>query len=516
MLLAYFGREGTELADQAANAILRDQPADGGWPAVPGGAADLSVSVQAYFALKLSGQKPNRPHMVAARQVIRTLGGADRADAETRLFLALFGQIDYDMHRSNVPSLSSKSRTQRSIELSRGVRELFVSHPAQWPLIPEAEPRCRSQFLGIIEQILSEDVASGDAIPAMSPASEEALRPFIVIDHERDEARPCLARSAAADTAIVSEALLRSGIRGDQLDSRCPQQWPTAGDQTTEELAAIARRCAASCRSRDHDSALPPEIQMLGDRCSVNTAIRNEDVGTNTAGHEQVLAMLELLLSRQNGDGGWSACALPHFASEPSATAATLEALSHHRFTSAHESLQRGIEYLRRQQRADGSWDSATGVRFIHGTSRAVRGLLAAGISADDPAIQSGVNWLLVHQQESGGWGEAAPSSNANCDYMPAAASAIQTAWAVSSLVAAGLSTDDATLLGVQFLVDTQEEDGDWQDAQFTLRDPIAAKWHRNDIHSAAESLAALADWAVAAAKEQTTAVQVGLKLCST
>jgi Squalene-hopene cyclase C-terminal domain/Squalene-hopene cyclase N-terminal domain len=517
MLLAYFGREGTELADQAANAVLRDQLADGGWPAIPGGAADLSVSVQAYFALKLSGQKPNRPHMVAARQVIRTLGGADHADAETRLFLALFGQIDYDKCGSSAANVSwSGSRPRRSIELSRGVRELFASHPDQWPLNSEIEQRNSSQFLGIVEQILSEHVASGNEIPAMSFASEEALRPFIVIDHERDEARPYPGMSPAVDTAIVSEALQRSGIRGERLESCCPQQWPTVGDQDTVELAAIVRRCAASCRNRDDDSALPPEIQMLGDRRSEKKAIRNDDVATNAAGHEQVLSMLELLLSRQNCDGGWSACALPRFASEPSATAAALEALSHHRFTPAHESLQRGIEYLRRQQRADGSWDSATGVRFIHGTSRVVRGLLAAGVSADDPAIEAGVNWLLVHQQESGGWGEAAPSSNANCDYMPAAASAIQTAWAVSSLVAAGLSTDDATLLGVQFLVDTQEEDGDWQDAQFTLRDPATATWYRNEIHLAAESLAALADWAVAAAKEQEKAERVGLKLCST
>jgi hypothetical protein len=522
MLLAYFGREGTELADQAANAILRDQLPDGGWPAVPGGGADLSVSVQAYLALKLAGHRANRPFMAAARQVIRELGGADHADAETRQFLALFGQIDNakcDLSAANVSS--SRPRPRRSIELSRGVRELFVLHPVQWPLIPEREPRSRLQFLRIVEQILSEHVTSGNEIPAMSRASEEALRRFVVVDLERDEAKPCLGMSPAVDTAIVREALLRSGLRDERPDSRCSQEWPIANDQSTIELAAIAHLSAASCRKRDDDSTLPPEIGMLGDRCPYTQASRNQDVAPNAATQEQVLPMLELLLARQNSDGGWSSisgrvCAAPHFASEPSATAAVLEALTHHGFTSADESLQRTIEYLRTAQRADGSWDSATGVRFIHGTSRAVRGMLAAGLSADDPTIEAGVNWLVVHQQESGGWGEAAAALNAIGDFAPAAASAIQTAWAVSALVAAGHSTDEATLLGVQFLVDTQEEDGDWQDAQFTLRDPATATWYRNDIHSAAESLAALADWAVAAATEQATAERVGLKLCST
>ena len=39
------------------------------------GAADVSVSVKAYFALKLAGHGVDEPHMVRARREILKLGG---------------------------------------------------------------------------------------------------------------------------------------------------------------------------------------------------------------------------------------------------------------------------------------------------------------------------------------------------------------------------------------------------------------------------------------------------------
>jgi hypothetical protein len=126
------------------------------------------------------------------------------------------------------------------------------------------------------------------------------------------------------------------------------------------------------------------------------------------------------------------------------------------------------------------------------------------------------VNWLVVHQHESGGWGEAAATPGEHGEIVPAAASAIQTAWAVAARVAAGLAMDEATLLGIQFLLETQEDDGDWRDEQFTLRDPISAAWFRNDLRTTATSLCAIADWAVVAAKEQVGVTPACLKLVAT
>ena len=96
LLFTYLGRDGSEPVKQAARAILRDQRSDGGWSLAPDGPIDLQASVLAYFALKLAGEDASQPDMSRARQAIRERGGADAADAATRLWLALLGQIDYD------------------------------------------------------------------------------------------------------------------------------------------------------------------------------------------------------------------------------------------------------------------------------------------------------------------------------------------------------------------------------------------------------------------------------------
>ena len=51
-----------------------------------------SASVQAYFALKLTGQEPHTEPMQRAREAILAAGGADGADAVTHDYLAMLGK----------------------------------------------------------------------------------------------------------------------------------------------------------------------------------------------------------------------------------------------------------------------------------------------------------------------------------------------------------------------------------------------------------------------------------------
>jgi squalene-hopene/tetraprenyl-beta-curcumene cyclase len=85
LLLAFLGEESSETARKAARYILRQQQADGGWSNYPDGPFELSVSVKAYFALKLTGHDPDEPYMVQARQRIREAGGAAKCNSFTRL-----------------------------------------------------------------------------------------------------------------------------------------------------------------------------------------------------------------------------------------------------------------------------------------------------------------------------------------------------------------------------------------------------------------------------------------------
>src|SRR5579862_4367089 len=51
-----------------ANYIRRRQLPDGGWNIYAGGPSELNATVKAYVALKLAGDSPAAPHMVAARK----------------------------------------------------------------------------------------------------------------------------------------------------------------------------------------------------------------------------------------------------------------------------------------------------------------------------------------------------------------------------------------------------------------------------------------------------------------
>src|SRR5437868_7291408 len=55
LLMAFLGRETDAKVRKAANYILTQRRREGGWSSYPGGPVDVSVSVKAYFALKLAG-----------------------------------------------------------------------------------------------------------------------------------------------------------------------------------------------------------------------------------------------------------------------------------------------------------------------------------------------------------------------------------------------------------------------------------------------------------------------------
>ncbi len=77
-------------------AYLRAKQADhGGWPLFHDGDFNISATVKAYFALKLTGEDINAPHMVRAREAILEHGGAAKCNVFTRSALALFGQVPW-------------------------------------------------------------------------------------------------------------------------------------------------------------------------------------------------------------------------------------------------------------------------------------------------------------------------------------------------------------------------------------------------------------------------------------
>ena len=84
-----------ELERKIAVYLRRIQGAHGGWPLFHEGALNVSASVKAYFALKMIGDSIDAPHMVRAREAIRSHGGAGGSNVFTKLLLALYGFIPW-------------------------------------------------------------------------------------------------------------------------------------------------------------------------------------------------------------------------------------------------------------------------------------------------------------------------------------------------------------------------------------------------------------------------------------
>jgi squalene-hopene/tetraprenyl-beta-curcumene cyclase len=139
-----------------ANFLRRQQrSSDGAWIQYPGGKPDLSATVKGYFALKLLGDDIEAPHMKKARQLVLSLGGAERCNTYSKFYLAALGQMHYDsipaippevvllpkwfyFHLDKVSAWSrtmimplavvSSYRPVRQLPAPRGIMELYSNH----------------------------------------------------------------------------------------------------------------------------------------------------------------------------------------------------------------------------------------------------------------------------------------------------------------------------------------------------------------------------------------------------
>ena len=93
--------------------------------------------------------------------------------------------------------------------------------------------------------------------------------------------------------------------------------------------------------------------------------------------------------------------------------------------------------------------------------------LVRAGMPPSAPAIRRAVRWLEGVQNEDGGFGESLRSYEDPAWRGRGASTASQTAWALLALLAAD-GRSPAVQRGIDWLVRSQREDGDWDEPAFT------------------------------------------------
>ncbi len=132
------------------------------------------------------------------------------------------------------------------------------------------------------------------------------------------------------------------------------------------------------------------------------------------------------------------------------------------------ESIERGVEYLKKAQEKDGAWFGRWGVNYIYGTGLVLPALKAAGENPGSSYIRQAVGWLKSHQNEDGGWGETPRTYDDPQLRGQGPSTASQTAWALLGLISAGEAKSKEVQRGIDFLIRTQREDGCWEEEQFT------------------------------------------------
>jgi squalene-hopene/tetraprenyl-beta-curcumene cyclase len=92
LLRQFLGIRTDDQTARTAQWVRANQRADGTWAAYHGGPGELSVTAEAYVALRLAGDPADAAHMRAAAEFVRDGGGLEATRVFTRIWLALFGQ----------------------------------------------------------------------------------------------------------------------------------------------------------------------------------------------------------------------------------------------------------------------------------------------------------------------------------------------------------------------------------------------------------------------------------------
>ncbi len=532
--------------------LRRIQGSHGGWPLYHEGAFDISATVKAYFALKMSGDGIDAPHMARAREAILTRGGAIKANVFTRILLALYGEVSWNDVPTVPPELillprwfpvhlSKMSYWARTVIVPllvlcalkplarnpRGIRvpELFV------PGVPAASPRAPHQsagwsaFFTLLDKVLkrvrwpegsraraiercrawtTERLNGEDGLGAIYPAMANSVMMYDLLGYPKDHPDRAIARlsvekllvvkgdeaycqpcvSPVWDTALVAHALLET--RTPQADAAVARglEWlrplqvlEVKGDWAEERPDVRPGGWAFQYRN-DH-------YPDLDDTAVVVMAMDRAQKAGIASGYDSAIARGdEWVQGLQSKGGGWGAFdadnAYTYLNNIPFADHGALldpptEDVSGRcvgmlaQLGKSGTRLEEGIAYLRRSQRADGSWWGRWGVNYIYGTWSALAGLAGAGIGPDDETMKRGADWLIAIQNPDGGWGENCASYKLDYKgYEPAPSTASQTAWALLGLMAAGQVDHPAMARGIQWLTARQEADGLWTQTHYT------------------------------------------------
>jgi squalene-hopene/tetraprenyl-beta-curcumene cyclase len=536
-----------------ANYVRRKQLPDGGWSIYPGGPSELNATCKAYFALKLAGDNPKSARMVQARETVLRLGGLERSNSYVRFYLAVAGALGWEMVPSILPEMMllpnwfylniyEMSSWTRGIVIPMAI--LSALRP-NWRL-PEfahvdelfKDPKQKTAAFDWSDQLISwrnfflaadramklyeklpwkplrqralreakswllDHLERTEGLAAIYPAMMNSIFALIALGHGPDDPltareirefarfeieeedtirmQPCV--SPVWDTCIAMVALEEAGVPADHPALVKSAEWILskqvlgAGDWQVKNKDAAPGGWVFEFRNDFY-----PDVD---DTAFVLMALQRVKFPDPKRMEAAVRRGIQWLLSMQNRDGGWAAfdrdnnkgflCNIPfadHNAmldpSTADVTARVLECLGRFGWSANHPAIQRAVQFLLKDQCEDGSWFGRWGVNYVYGTSGVLRSLETVSLTAKE-YCQRAVRWLRTVQKPDGSFGESLRSYTEPHTKGEGSSTASQTAWGLIGLLAGSEVSDPAIEKAVSYLVEQQNSDGSWSESEFT------------------------------------------------
>lgn len=436
------GQEDDRNLPPITNFLRSLQNADGGWSLYPGGPADLSGTVKGYFSLKLMGDDPDAPHMRRARELIWSLGGAEKCNTFTKFYFAALGQISYDSCPAIPPEIvflpkwfyfnlyhvSAWTRTMilplgivtslrpiRRVSAERGIGELYLDREAADRLgepVPGI-PRSWRQLFLIIDGLLKvynaspfsflrqralkaaeawllEHMEGCDGLGAIFPPMVYILIAFRLLGYKDDH-------------PVIQKA--QQDLRDLYLPGPGPDEIRVQPCHSPVWDTGIAMHALAEAElSSDSDAAQRATQWLLEKECRASSDWQKNCPGAPSAGW---------FFEFNN----------PHYP-DVDDTAMVTMSLSRIGGQVAKPAVQRGLGWLFAMQNEDGGWAAfdRTKDRPIlekipfadHNamqdpscpdiTGRVLECLGHCGFTAENPAIKRAINFISSQQDSSGAW----------------------------------------------------------------------------------------------------------------